>query len=447
MNKRIYTVILSLLLMVLMLTGCDMDSLVLSALSDAINATQQTNTTSGTANTTQSPNSSDNGNGQQNIQQTIIQNNISITGGTQDSAYATAAGLRSAVSIYCTFETTYNSGWPGMQRPTTYSYYTTGSGVIYRLEENGSAFIVTNFHVVYDSSSSTANHVSDQIYIYLYGLEDDAYAIPATYVGGSSNYDIAVLYVEESPVLQDAVASGAAAAVTLGQERDIQPGMSTIAIGKPSSSTTELGGISVTQGIISVASEYITMSASDTGKDVQMRLIRTDTPVNPGNSGGGLFNLKGQMVGIVNAKISSSDLENISYAIPVSVVQGVADNIIDYCFSTETESVMRCLLGITVSTTELSTGYDSETGTFLRTETLTIQQISADSLADGILQAGDVLISAAIGNQTTEITRQYHLIDFMLNARVGNCVTFTILRDGTEMTVQITVTEDCLTAY
>ena len=178
-----------------------------------------------------------------------------------------------------------------------------------------------------------------------------------------------------------------------------------------------------------------------------MRLIRTDTPVNSGNSGGGLFDLQGQLVGIVNAKISSSSLENIGYAIPVSVVQAVADNLIDHCFETEVESVMRCLLGITVGTTQLATGYDSETGMFLRTETITVQEVSAGSLADGILQAGDVLLSAAVGNRTAEITRQYHVIDFMLNARVGDSVAFTILRDGTQMTVHLTITEDCLTAY
>lgn len=440
MNKRSILLLSLLLTATLLLAGCGIDDLLIDSLLDT-----SSSITSSTAGTQQT--SSTAGTSQTEVQQTIIQNNITISGEAADAAYATAIGLRSAVSIYCTFEMTYNSGWPGMQKPTTYSYYTTGSGVIYRLEESGSAFIVTNFHVVYDSNSTTANHISDQIYVYLYGLENDAYAIPATYVGGSSNYDIAVLYVEESPVLQDAIQSGAAAAVNLGQEAQIQPGMSTIAIGNPSSSEAELSGLSVTQGIVSVTSEYITMSASDTGKDVQMRLIRTDTPVNAGNSGGGLFDLQGRLVGIVNAKISSTSLENIGYAIPVSVVQAVADNLIDHCFGTETESVMRCMLGISVSTTQLSTGYDTETGMFLRKETITVQEITAGSLADGILQTGDVLVSVAIADRTAEITRQYHIIDFMLNARVGDCVTFTILRDGAEMTVSITITADCLTAY
>ena len=301
--------------------------------------------------------------------------------------------------------------------------------------------------MVYDSNSNTANHVSDDIYLYLYGLENYDYAIPATYVGGSSTYDIAVLYVEKSEVLLAAMASGAAEAVTVGAEANIQPGMTTIAIGNPSSSNAELGGLSVTQGIVSVASEHITMSAIDTGGEVQMRVIRTDTPVNAGNSGGGLFDLQGQLVGIVNAKLSSSDLENIGYAIPISIVRAVADNIIYHCFGTETESVMRCMLGITVGITQYSTGYDSENGIFLRKETVSVEDISAGSLADGLLQAGDVLLRVTAGDNTVEITRQHHVIDFMLDVRTGDILSFTILRDGAEMTVTVTVTEDCLTAY
>ena len=191
-------------------------------------------------------------------------NNITITGDNNDNiTYATASGLRSAVSIYCTFETTYGGTNPWNPTPSTQTYYTTGSGVIYKLESDGSAFIVTNYHVVYDSNSNTDNHISDKIYIYLYGLESEAYAIPATYVGGSANYDIAVLRVDKNDILLDAIETGAATAVTVANSDELTPGMTTIAIGNPSSSDADLGGISVTKGIVSVDSEYITMSAID----------------------------------------------------------------------------------------------------------------------------------------------------------------------------------------
>ena len=74
-------------------------------------------------------------------------------------------------------------------------------------------------------------------------------------------------------------------------------------------------------------------------------------------------------------------------------------------------------------------------------------EVTEGSLADGILQAEDVLVSATLNGETTEITRQYHIIDMMLDVRVGDVVILNILRGGVEMSVSITITESCLTAY
>ena len=74
-------------------------------------------------------------------------------------------------------------------------------------------------------------------------------------------------------------------------------------------------------------------------------------------------------------------------------------------------------------------------------------EVSSGSLADGVLQAGDVLVSATVGGNTTDITRQYHIIDMMLDVRVGDLVTLKILRADEEKTVSITITEGCLTEY
>ncbi len=374
-----------------------------------------------------------------------VTNNITIEAGEQGTAAATAAGLRSAVSIYCAFTTTSGGSAPWNPMPNTQSYYTTGSGVLYQVESDGSAFVITNYHVVYDSSSDTANHISDQIYLYLYGLEDEAYAIPASYVGGSANYDIAILRIDQSEVLKNAIASGSAAAVTIGNSDEIVPGETTIAIGNPSA--TGLSGISVTKGIVSVDSEYITMTAADNSGEVSFRVIRTDAPVNSGNSGGGLYNDRGELIGIVNAKINSSSLENIGYAIPSNVARAIADNIIDYCYGTDCETVMRGLLGITVTTSGMSTAYDPETGRLIRSEEVTVYEVTSGGLGESILQAGDVIKSITIGDQTVEVTRQYHLIDAMLDVRAGDTVSMRIVRNGEEMTVSTTMTEDCLAAY
>ena len=446
-NTMRISILLTILLLVISisLTSCGY----WSDLDNSTDGTEQS-TTDGTGES----GSADGTNGDQtgteaesDITQNITNNTVTIEGTNNSVAYATAAGLRSAVSIYCTFERTTGGTNPWNPTPSTYSYYTTGSGVIYRLENDGSAFIVTNHHVVYDSNSNTENKVSDKIYVYLYGLESEAYAIPTTYVGGSANYDIAVLRVDENEVLKDAMESGAASAVTLGKQDEIVPGMTTIAIGNPSASEADLGGLSVTQGIVSVDSEYITMTASDGSGQVEFRVIRTDTPVNSGNSGGGLFNDKGELVGIVNAKISSSDLENIGYAIPIGVVKAVANNIIDYCYGQDCESVMRGLLGITVTTTGLSTSYDSASGTFVKNEEIMVYEVSAGGLGEAILKANDIVKSITIGEKTVVITRQYHLIDAMLDVRVGDTVSLVIVRDGAEMTVSTIITEESLAAY
>lgn len=376
----------------------------------------------------------------------ITNNTIYIdASGDGDLSFATASALRSAVSVYCTFETTLSgtSFWNPM--PTTQTYYSAGSGVIYSTEDGGSAFIITNYHVVYDSSSNTKNHVSDKIYVYLYGLESEKYAIPATYVGGSANYDIAVLRVEQSNVLATAIASGAVAGVDVGESNLVAPGQTAIVIGNPSA--TGLGGLSVTQGIVSVDSEYITMSASDGSGDVSFRVIRTDAAVNAGNSGGGMYNDRGELIGIVNAKISSSKIENIGYAIPSSVARAIADNIIDYCYGTDCESVMRCLLGITVKTDSLSTEYDVESGILTKRESVCVLEVSSGGMCDGILESGDVIRSITVCERTVEITRQYLLTDAMLDARVGDVVVLEIERGGEAMSVSITIAEDCLTEY
>ena len=119
-----------------------------------------------------------------------------------------------------------------------------------------------------------------------------------------------------------------------------------------------------------------------------------------------------------------------------------------YSFTaTDTERVQRALFGITVSASDSKAVYHSETGSFTIEETVCVYEVSSGSLADGILQTEDVLVSATVNGNTTEITRQYHIIDMMLDMRVGDVVTLKILRGGEEMTVSITISEGCLTAY
>lgn len=344
-------------------------------------------------------------------------------------AAASAKGLRSSVSIYCTFNSSAKQD----------AYYSAGSGVIYQLDRaEGDAFIITNYHVVYDAASSAENGISEDIRVYLYGSQIEDKAISATYVGGSLYYDIAVLRIEDSEVLRQS----SAIAVDVANSDEVAVGKNAIAIGNPQGE-----GISASLGVVSVDSEYIDMTGADDKTAVTFRVMRVDTAVNSGNSGGGLFDDEGKLIGIVNAKIIDDKVENIGYAIPSNVAVAVADNIIYYCHGTEEENVQRALLGITIIVSDSRAVYDGETGYVTIEQTISVQEVSSGSLAEGLLAEGDILVEASLNGRTLSVTRQHTVIDMMLDARVGDTVTYVILRDGEELTVNMTITEDCITEY
>jgi len=371
---------------------------------------------------------------------------VNIGDGAADLTYAASKALMSVVSVWCKYErkVSYYQGYSwipgyGSGRQTTETYQTAGSGVIFKLDkESGDAYIITNFHVVYDSDSLTSDGISDDIKVYLYGSESSDMAIPATFVGGSLYYDIAILKVTGSTVLQQSIAE----AVELGNSDVVAAGQVAMAVGNP-----EAEGISVTSGVVSVPSEYITMTGADNSTTVSFRVIRVDTAVNSGNSGGGLFDATGNLIGIVNAKISDSEVENIGYAIPTSVVRAIADNILFYCDGQNCKRVQRGMLGITVQSSSSHAVINPETGLIGIEEYVSVAEVNEGGLADGVLQAGDVIRSITLGGRTVQVTRQYHVIDAMLDARVGSDVTMEIIRGGETMTVTMTVTEDDLTAY
>ncbi|MCM1533888.1 MAG: S1C family serine protease, partial [Corallococcus sp.] len=364
---------------------------------------------------------------------------------THSADVAANIGLKSCLSVYCSFTITERvwSGFPFGQYQTVQStVQSAGSGVIYQLEDGGSAYVITNHHVVYDYRSITQNKISDDINLYLYGMEGSEYAIPAKYVGGSLNYDIAVLRVENNSILDAAIKRGVACAAEFANSDNIRVGQTSIAIGNP-----EAYGISVTCGIVSVDSEYISMTAVDNQTTIQLRVIRTDTAVNSGNSGGGLFDDTGKLIGIVNAKSGDTSVENIAYAIPCNVVKAIAENIIYYNKMQNSECVMRVLLNVTIDIGELTTAVDEETGFLIKKEQVKIDTVSSDSIVKNILQSGDIINSVTIDGKETQITRRYQFIDVLLDARVGTKITLKYTRNGEQLSSTVTVTTDCLAEY
>lgn len=339
--------------------------------------------------------------------------------------------LLSVVSVYSNFtkQQRYSTFPWGETNTREIDYTSAGSGVIYSLDKNsGSAYIITNYHVVYDSDNiTTENGISKDIKIYLYGYEEKTSAIGANFYGGSMEYDIAVLKVEDSQVLKNSDAQ----AVEIADSNDINVGDKAIAIGNP-----EALGISATSGIISVDSEYISMSSLDGNGYVKHRVIRVDTAVNSGNSGGGLFNSSGQLIGIVNAKVSDDSIENIAYAIPSSIASSITQNII-----ANSGSYKKLSIGITLSSQNSKSVYNSTTGMVDLEEDVIISAIEENSVASNLFEVNDKIVSISIGDKKITIKRMYEVVDYLNNVRLNDNVTFEIKRGDTTKDIPLTVQE------
>ncbi len=346
-----------------------------------------------------------------------------------DVENAINSALLSAVSIISEF-TVLSSG----QLTTGYS---AGSGVIYRLDkDNGDAVIITNYHVIHNSSAYGTNKLAKSVKLFLYGQEVLDFAIDATIIGGSMTYDIAVLSVDNSEVLKKSNAK----AVTFGDSNHIKVGSTAIAIGNPDGA-----GISATKGIVSVDSEYIDLQIDESGEVIQYRSIRLDAAINPGNSGGGMFNAKGELVGIVNAKTVSNEVEGMGYAIPGNLAKYVTDNII-WNASNGRTGVLKGLMGVTVVAEESSAVYNDELQMTQIVEKVVVQAVNAGSLGFGKILEGDTLVSIEHNENLIDITRTFFIVDYMLNVRPGDEFTITVIRNNQEVKVSLTIQEKHFTS-
>ena len=253
------------------------------------------------------------------------------------------------------------------------------------------------------------------------------------------NFDIAVLEVKSSDVLRESNAMAA----EFADSNDVSILDTAIAIGNPRDF-----GLSATVGAVNVESETIVMTSVDGSSYISLRVIRTDAAVNSGNSGGGLFNDKGQIIGIVNAKMSSSSVDNIGYAIPSNVAKYVTDNIIFYDKQDKSnDSVKRALIGITVGVESAGTSYDTETGKITRYEVVKVDAIESDSASVGKLYVGDIIRSITVDGVTYEVKRKFNVVDIMLTARQTSTVVINVERSGESLTVEYDMSKVALTDW
>ena len=351
---------------------------------------------------------------------------------------ATNTAMQSAVSVYVEHPILASSSNPS---PALIM----GSGVIYEVGDTYS-YIITNYHVVQHDDSLNSNKISDEIHIYQYGMNDQITkenisstkvdyihsdnAVKCEYVGGTNKYDIAILKCLTSSLkANNPNVKAVETSLNYSLAEDV------IAVGNP------LGyGISATQGIVSVESESISLY-HDNYSYSNYRVMRIDAAVNGGNSGGGLFNSNGELIGIVNAKTASSDVDNMAYAIPAVIATRIADNVIfRHKSSGKISNPTQCLFGITYTTENFSTEYNSTTGEIETFNQGVVKEVSANSLASKLnFKAGDIFKSVSIKRGSTStrytINQAHEFADLTLLLREGDALSITVIRNGVETTI------------
>lgn len=268
-----------------------------------------------------------------------------------------------------------------------------GSGVI--ISQDG--YILTNNHVI-DGANSVKVRLRD-------GTEYDA-----TIVGSDADNDIALLKVSATNL----------SPATFGDSSSLAVGDYVVAIGNP---LGELGG-TVTDGIISALARKVTID------DTQMTLLQTNAQVNPGNSGGGLFNSNGELVGIVNAKQSATEVEGIAFAIPINNVLDILSDLKEYGYVTGKVDLGIDFTDITSDETAFYYGVN-------RTGCYVLSVDSGSNAEKAGITRGDLVTKV----NDTEVSSSADITSALEKAEVGDTVTFTVSRRGTSKTISFVLEE------
>ena len=318
------------------------------------------------------------------------------------SAVNTASGMTTAqvsemvspsVVVITTEQVVYSQwSWYGQSQVESGA----GSGVI--ISSDG--YILTCAHVVSGASNITVS-IGDKDY-------------PATLVGEDTTSDIAVVKVD---------ATGLTPA-TVGDSDNLKVGESVMAVGNP---LGELGG-TVTSGIVSALNRSVSIQGSSSVNT--MSLIQMDASVSPGNSGGGLFNMNGELIGLVNAKSSSSDAEGLGFAIPINDAIKVAQDLLENGYVSG-----RPYMGITyLAVTDAQTAAQLNVTAYGVYVVDVVQGGPADKAG---LKTGDRIVSI----DGTEIAQKDDLGTLIQQHAAGDTLSITVAREGQMQTVSLTLGE------
>lgn len=256
-----------------------------------------------------------------------------------------------------------------------------GSGVIYSKD----GYIITNNHVIEGAST---------IKVTLY----DGSSYDATLVASDEQTDLAVIKIDKTDLTP----------VAIGNMDGLSVGDLVVAIGNP------LGTLSgtATEGIISALEREITLD----GKT--MTLIQTSASINPGNSGGGLFDQHGNLIGIVVAKSSGSDVEGLGFAIPCDKVSNVVKSLIENGYVEGRPAAGITIVDLTSAQKAMQYGV-SITGVYIR-------EVTGENAKKAGLKAGDLIYYL----DDVKITDSAILLKTIQSHQVGDTVEFTVVRDN-----------------
>lgn len=306
--------------------------------------------------------------------------------GDLSTADIAAKASPSVVEINVTGTETYYGMFGG-----TYQTEAAGSGVIISAD----GYIITNNHVVEDGSDYKV-------------VTSDGTEYTASLVATDSKSDIAVLKVDAADLTP----------ATIGDSDKIQVGDKAVVIGNPLGT---LGG-TVTDGIISATNRQITIN------NESMNLIQTNAAINSGNSGGGLFDGQGRLIGIVNAKdsgttSSGTTIEGLGFAIPINEAMDVAQQLMENGKVTD-----RASLGVYVQELQQDSGR-YKAGVY----------ITSLVNGGGAEAAGLKVYDRIVKVDDTDITSYTDLSAVLSSHKIGDKVSVTVERDGNEKTYDVTL--------
>lgn len=274
--------------------------------------------------------------------------------------------------------------------------YASGTGFVFKTEGD-KAYILTNSHVISNSNRVKVTFTNNK-------------QVTADVVGSDHYSDIAVLSVSKDDILLIA---------ETGSSEDMKVGDTTFAVGAPIDSS--IYSWSVTRGILSGKDRLVEVTSSDNKSTYVMEVLQTDTAINSGNSGGPLCNSNGQVIGITNMKLASSQIEGIGFAIPIEEALKYAESIISG------KQISRPYLGITI--------YDA-TNYYSNTSGIYIEYVEQNSAADKAgLQKGDKILEV----NGKEVSNSSYFKHELYKYDVGEQITIKVERNGKEKEIKITL--------